>query len=61
MDKKLNFEFTVEQVNIILGSLGRMPYEAVAGLIPEIQRQAQGQLDGMPRDVPPPPFSDKAN
>lgn len=44
MDKTLEFKFTVEQTNIILASLGRMPYETVSQLITEIQKQAQSQL-----------------
>lgn len=44
MEKTLKFEFTVEQTNVILAALGRMPYEAVAGLIAEMQKQAQSQI-----------------
>lgn len=44
MDKTFTFEFTVEQTNIIFAALGRMPYESVAGLIAEMQKQAQLQI-----------------
>lgn len=45
MDKTIiKFEFTLEQTNLIMASLGRMPYESVAQMIAEIQKQAQSQL-----------------
>lgn len=44
MEKTFKFEFTVEQTNVILAALGRMPYESVVGLIAEIQKQAQSQI-----------------
>lgn len=44
MDKTFKFEFTVEQTNVILASLGRMPYDSVAALVTEIQKQAQAQI-----------------
>ena len=43
----LNFELTLEEANVILGSLGKMPYESVAGLINKIQEQAQPQLPAL--------------
>lgn len=39
----MKFEFTVQEVNIILASLGKMPYEAVFSLIEKIQTQAKEQ------------------
>ena len=48
----IKLELTVEQVNTILASLGRMPYEAVAALITEVQRQGNSQIDAQkPADV----------
>lgn len=44
MNNTLKFEFTVEQANIILTALARMPYESVVGLINEMQKQAQSQV-----------------
>ena len=55
MEKMIKFEFTIEQTNLILAALARMPYEAVSNIIPEIQKQAQSQVDNMPRTVGPPP------
>ena len=36
-------ELTVEQVNIILAALGKQPFEAVASVINEIQKQGGPQ------------------
>lgn len=38
------FNFTVEQINLILNALGNMPYVQVAGMISNIQKQAQDQI-----------------
>lgn len=40
----LKFELSLEEANIILASLGKMPYESVAGLIAKLQKQAAPQL-----------------
>jgi hypothetical protein len=54
--EKMKFEFTLDQLNIIMSALGRMPYENVFALIAEVQRQVQPQLpqQNVPRDVGPP-------
>lgn len=39
----IKLELTIEQINIILASLGKQPFEAVAGVINEIQRQGGPQ------------------
>ena len=44
MNKTITFELTVDQANIVLESLSRMPYQAVAGLIAELQKQAASQI-----------------
>jgi len=51
----IKFEFTIEQTNMIMAALVRLPYEAVAPLIAEIQKQADSQVKNMPREVGPPP------
>jgi hypothetical protein len=52
----MKFEFTIEEVNLIMAALGRMPYEAVFQMIENIRQQAGSQLpkqeDGA--IVPPP-------
>lgn len=40
----LKFELTLEEANIILASLGKMPYESVVGLVGKLQKQAAPQL-----------------
>ena len=40
----MNLDLTVEEVNLILASLSRMPFESVNQLIPKIQQQGQAQL-----------------
>lgn len=40
----IKFEVTVEEANLILTALGRLPFEAVATLIPKIQKQGQEQM-----------------
>ena len=41
----INLDLTVEQVNLILVALSKLPYETVQALIPNIQAQAQAQID----------------
>jgi len=52
---KLNFELTVEEANLVIAALAKMPFEAVANLIPKMQQQAQAQLPQQDRVVGPPP------
>jgi hypothetical protein len=41
---KINLSFTVEQVNLILASLGQRAYVEVAELIQKIKSEAEQQL-----------------
>lgn len=41
----MTLELNLEEVNLILRSLAKLPYEQVALLIPKIQEQAQAQLN----------------
>ena len=41
--KRVNIELTVKDVNIILASLGKNPYELVFETIHKIQEQAKAQ------------------
>ena len=45
-DQEINFSLTVDEANVILNSLGNMPYSQVFQLINKIQMQAQQQMDG---------------
>lgn len=51
--QKITLDLTVEQVNVILAALGRMPYLDVVSVIEEIRKTAQEQL------TPAPPASDQ--
>ena len=46
-DVKLSLELTLAETNVVLGSLSKESYSAVAGLIVKIQQQAQIQLDSL--------------
>ena len=46
-DVKLSLELTLAETNVVLGSLSKESYSAVAGLITKIQQQAQVQLDSL--------------
>ena len=41
----IKLELTVEEVNIILTSLGRMPYESVYAVIEKIKTEGENQLE----------------
>ena len=43
----MKLDLSVEKVNFILGTLGKLPYEQSYQLIAEIQQQAQGQLEAV--------------
>jgi len=54
MEKTIKFEFTIEQTNIILEALIRMPYGQVAALVTAVQKTAYEQIGDGTRTVPPP-------
>lgn len=41
----MKVELTVDEINLILKALAKLPFEQVALLIPNIQEQAKQQLD----------------
>jgi len=43
----INFEFTIEEANLILGALGRMPYESVFQLVDNMRNQAGPQVQAL--------------
>jgi hypothetical protein len=45
MDKEITLTLNVEKINIILGALGKGPYEVVEPLIAEIRAQAMPQVE----------------
>ena len=44
MNKKISLILTVEELNQVLASLGKMPYETVVHLINRLVKDAQEQL-----------------
>lgn len=40
----LKFELNLDETNIILAALGKMPYEASAPVVDKLRQQAQPQL-----------------
>ena len=61
MNKTITFELTVDQTNIVLESLSRMPYQAVAGLIAELQKQAASQIQSQAESTVNMPMPNNTN
>lgn len=47
----IKLELTLEEVNGVLGSLGKMPYELAYPLIDKIKSQAMPQVQATPAPV----------
>lgn len=56
--ENVNLSLNVNQLNVILGALGKAPYEAVFGLVEEINKQVVPQLQAQ-RQQPEGPLGDK--
>jgi hypothetical protein len=41
----LELKLNVDQINMILGGLGKLPFEVVAGLVDEIRNQVMPQIE----------------
>jgi hypothetical protein len=41
----LKLDLSIQEINLILASLGKLPYEVVFGLIEKIQAQAKEQSE----------------
>lgn len=39
-----SIQLTLDQVNVILSTMGKLPYESIAPLMNSIQNQANGQM-----------------
>jgi|APCry1669188879_1035177.scaffolds.fasta_scaffold233127_2 hypothetical protein len=50
----MNFELTFEEINLIMVSLGRMPYESVFQLVEKLKSQATPQLQQLQQEATPP-------
>jgi hypothetical protein len=40
----MNFEFNIDELNVIMAALGRMPYEQVFQLVENVRNQAAPQI-----------------
>ena len=47
----LKFELTLDEANVVLASLGKQPFDAVAGIINKLQQQAQPQLPALKAEL----------
>lgn len=43
----LNIQLNIDQINVILSTMGKLPYETIAPLMNSIQSQANAQLQEM--------------
>lgn len=50
----IKLELSIDQLNLIMASLSKMPYEVVYSLIPIITEQAQKQIKNETKTVGPP-------
>ena len=50
---KLTFTLTLEQANIVMAALGKLPYEASAGVIALMQQQADPQVKAAQAELAP--------
>lgn len=54
----IKLELTIEQLNLIMGCLGKQPFEVVFQVVEEIQKQARAQAQvpaQTPAEAPKPP------
>ena len=52
----LNIQLNVDQINVILSTLGKLPYETIAPLMNSIQYQANQQLAALQSVLAEPPI-----
>lgn len=43
----IKLDLTIDEVNVVLASLGKQPFEAVAGVIQKVQEQAGPQVNAI--------------
>jgi dihydroxyacetone kinase len=46
--EKVTLELNVNEVNVIMAALGRMPYIEVAAVVAKVTEQAKAQLEAQP-------------
>jgi len=49
----MRLELTIEQINLIMSALGNAPFIQVEGIINEIRKQAQPQINPAPAPEAP--------
>jgi hypothetical protein len=49
----INLKFTVDEVNVILQSLSKMPYELVNELMAKVHQQAKPQVEELQKKTEP--------
>lgn len=49
-DKEITLTLTVQDANLLLAALSKLPYEAVADLIAKVKGQGQAQLTEAPQE-----------
>lgn len=49
---ELTYKLTLDQTNVILAALGKIPYEAAAPVVDAIRQQAQPQLQAQEEQKP---------
>lgn len=47
MNNEIELKLTINEVNVVLGALGNMPFAQVATLIEKVKGQAQPQVDAL--------------
>lgn len=52
MEKKFKVEFTENELKTVLVGLTKLPYEAVANIIQNIQTQVQSQIEIVKEETP---------
>lgn len=53
-NQKVSVALTVAEWNVVMGALGKMPFEQVVSVVNQIKEQAEPQL------APPPPVAQAA-
>ena len=51
-NKEINLTLTVAEINVVLGALGKGPYEAVESVITKIREQAMPQVQQVEENNP---------
>jgi hypothetical protein len=50
--KEINLRLTIEEINLVLAALGRMPFQEVYALVHKIHVQSTEQWEKSPEEMP---------